>query len=205
MQFLRRVSLVVASIHVAAAAVAAEKTFDFKDPKGVNAMTFELDSVLEPIMGLAKGISGEVRLDPANPKATRGRIAVDASSVVCSNQRMTEVLHGGDWLNVAEHGKIEFVIKDVAEVRAIRENAWELTLVGDFMCKGQTRPVTIKAKADYLPGKAGSRLRGAEGDLLVLRAAFEVKRTDFGIKLDQSTDVVADVIQIRASIVGMSK
>lgn len=87
----------------------------------------------------------------------------------------------------------------------MRENAWELTLVGEFTCKGQTRPVTIKARADYLPGKAGSRLRGAEGDLLVLRAAFEIKRTDFGIKPDQSTDVVADEIQIRASIVGMSK
>lgn len=183
---------------------AAEKTFSFKDPKGVNAMSFTLDSTVEPIMGLAKSVSGELTFDPDQPAALRGTLTVDASSLHCSNARMTDVLHGADWLGVADHPKVEFIIKEVSEVKPTRERGWELTVAGEFTLKNTTKPLTIKVKADYLPDKAGSRMRGAEGDLLVLRTSFQIKRTDFGIKPDQNTDVVSDEIDIRASIVGMT-
>ena len=45
--------LCVTSLGFAASLAAAPISFDFKDPKGVNAIQFSLDSVLEPIAGTA--------------------------------------------------------------------------------------------------------------------------------------------------------
>ncbi len=56
---------------VATASAAADK-FDFKDPKGVNAIYFVLDSELEPIMGMATGISGTVNPGPPLPNDAVG-------------------------------------------------------------------------------------------------------------------------------------
>lgn len=195
--------LLVGAALAAAGSVASAAEFDFKDPKGVNAISFVLDSTVEPFLGTATGISGKVKFDPADPKATKGTITVDAASVKMTNPRMTQVLHDDDWLNVEEHKSIEYVIKEVKSVSPAGENAWNLTVAGDFTCRGTTRPLTLDVKVHYLPDKAGARLRGVEGDLLVLRTQFAIKRTDFGIKPDQDTAVVADEIEIRAAIVGM--
>ena len=41
-----------------------DQEFDFKDSKRVNSLSFFLDSELEPIMGVASGISGKISYDP---------------------------------------------------------------------------------------------------------------------------------------------
>ena len=40
-------------LSASATLIAAPISFDFKDPKGVNAVQFQLDSLLEPIAGTA--------------------------------------------------------------------------------------------------------------------------------------------------------
>ena len=54
-------------------AFGSARTFDFKDPKGVNTIIFQLDALLESINGSAGGISGKVSLTD-NPAATEGSI-----------------------------------------------------------------------------------------------------------------------------------
>lgn len=180
---------------------AGETVFDFKDPKGVNTMSFWLESTVEPIMGLASGVSGTVRFDPQEPKKIRGKIVVEAATLHVANERMKQVLHSADWMDVGRYPTVEFAIREVQEARKAADETYELTVLGDFTCKGTTRPLTLKVKAHYLPGKLSTRLR-AEGDLLVLRTEFIISRKDFNIKPDQSTAVVSDEIEIRASIVG---
>jgi polyisoprenoid-binding protein YceI len=182
---------------------AEQLTFDFKDPKGVNAISLRLDSTLEPMIGFASGISGTVQFDPAEPKRTSGKLEVPAKDIDMSNDRMTSVLHGPDWLDVAKHPKIEFAIKEVKDVRTTRENNYELTVLGDFSCKGVTKPITVTIHAHYLPGKLGERLRDQHGDLLVLRSDFTVRRSDYGIKPGEMASVVAEEIQVQAAVVGL--
>lgn len=187
----------------AAHAPAAEQTFNFKDPKGVNSMAFTLDSELEPIRGIASGISGEVVYDPQQPATTTGRIVVQADSLRCSNPRMTEVLHGEDWLNVAGNPQITFEFARVQAAAGAEGGPAALTVSGEFTCNGVTRTLTIPVRATHLPGKAEKRLRRVKGDLLVLRTDFTINRKDFGIKPEYGPELVAEQIHISAQIVGI--
>ncbi|MDO8632660.1 MAG: YceI family protein [Phycisphaerales bacterium] len=184
--------------------LAAAVSFDFKDPKSVNTIAFILDSTLEPILGVASGISGTVSFDPANPKAASGKIVVQAKSLHIENKGMQDTLHGADWLDVEKHPTIEFAFKKVAEAGSPEKDVYELTVVGDLTCKGVTKEITVPVKATFLPGRLGERNRNVKGDLLVLRSNFVMKRTDFGLKPDVPDQAVANDIELRVSIVGIA-
>lgn len=185
-------------------AVAAPKEYSFKDPKGVNSMSFVLDSLLEPIMGLASGVSGTLTFDPDKPEATKGKIVVEAKSLHLQNQRMEDVLHGDDWIDVERYPDVSFEFKKVDNVKRTPGGAVEMNVTGDFTLKGTTRTITIPVRMTHLPGRMSDRLRGAQGDLLVVRANFTINRTDYGIKEGMGDETVAHDIEIRASIVGMA-
>jgi len=176
--------------------------FDFKDPKGVNSIAFVLDSVLEPIMGVAQGIAGKVTFDPANPKALAGTITMEAASIKCAHKGMTDVLHGEEWLDVKKHPAITFAFKEVKGASSPESNVAQLEVVGDLTIKGVTKPITVAVTATYLKDQLGNRLRGKKGDLLVLRSKFSVARKDFNIKPEMGNEVVAEEIELRVSIVG---
>lgn len=184
---------------------AAGTEFDFKDPKGVNSISFTLDSLLEPFTGVASGISGMVTFDPADPKATKGTISVETKSLHLENKGMQDTLHGKDWLDVAKNPKIEFAIKSVTDSKSAGDNVFDLTVVGNLTCKGVTKELTVPVKATYLAGKLSDRSnKKLTGDLLILRANFVMKRKDFGIKPDMTDKTVAEEIQLRVSIAGVS-
>jgi polyisoprenoid-binding protein YceI len=182
---------------------AASKEFDFKDPKGVNSIVFVLDSLLEPIMGLANGVSGKLQFDPADPQSTRGTIALAASSVKCAHAGMTNVLHGDDWMNVKAYPTVEFTFKKIKDAKPGEDGSVAMTVVADLTLKGVTKELEVPVSATYLAGQLGQRVRGKDGDLLVLRSTFSVKRRDFGIKPEMGPETVAEEIELRVSIVGI--
>jgi polyisoprenoid-binding protein YceI len=181
---------------------AAATTFDFKDPKGVNSIVFILDSTLEPIMGVAAGITGTMSFDPDNAKATTGKLSVPTKALHTENQGMKETLHGPDWLDAEKNPSIDFAIKKVTDAR-LSGDAHELTVVGDLTIKGITKEVTVPVKVTHLPGKMSERGR-SKGDLLVVRSNFVIRRNDFNIKPDMDGKVVATDIEVRVSIAGFA-
>jgi len=206
---MRKSSLIVVAVSSLligrAESLAKPIEFDFADPKKVNSITFVLDSLLEPIMGLASGISGTVSYDPARPEATTGKITVTTESLHTENPGMKKTLQGADWLDAAAYPEISLTIKSVADVKQLGTEGTQMSVTGDFTCKGITKEITVPVIATYLKDKAGNRMRGAEGDLLVLRSKFSIKRSDFGIKKGMGSEVVAEEIELRVSIVGVSK
>jgi polyisoprenoid-binding protein YceI len=179
----------------------AGKEFNFKDPKSVNAMTFMLDSVVEPITGIAGGVSGTIDFDPAKPEATTGKIVVESKSLHCENKGMKSKLHEPEWMDVEQYPTIEFSIKKTKVVKAA-DGVFDVEFTGDFKCRDKTKELVIPAKLTHLPDKLGMRMRGAEGDLLVVRSQFSIERKDFNIKPDMDNTVVAEKIVITANIAG---
>jgi polyisoprenoid-binding protein YceI len=180
-------------------------SFDFKDPKGVNAVGFIVDSTLEPIFGTGTGISGSVEFDATDPMGATGVLRMEAKAVRTTNDRMTEVLHGPDWLDVATHPAIEIRLLKVESVEPRSLNEFKIQARAEVVIKGTSREMSLPLLATYLPGRLGDRLRGATGDLLVLRSRFSVKRSEFALNVASSPEVVAEEIVITAAIVGSRK
>jgi polyisoprenoid-binding protein YceI len=193
--------LTLAALSVAASA--APLTFDFKDPKGVNNAVFKLDAPLEAITGSASGISGTVTFDPADPGATRGKIVVAASSLHVPNPMMKDHMLGEQWLDVAKNKEITFEAKSLSNVKTTGDNT-TADVTGTLTIKGVAKDVTAPVKLSYLKDKLGMRVPNQKGDLLVIRASFAVKRSDFGINPKAPEDKVSDTIDLTLSIAGSS-
>lgn len=182
--------------------IAAPQTFDFKDPKGVNNATFKLDAPLETITGSANGISGTVTIDTDKPEASTGKIEIDAKSLHVENTTMKEHMHGKDWMDSANHGKITFSMESLSDVKRSGD-VFEAKVKGKFTMKGVAKEITVPVKATLLPGKLAQRTNGRmQGDLLVLRSTFVVKRGDFGINPSGPADKVADEVEVSLAIAG---
>lgn len=195
--------LAVALSASALAAHAAPRSFDFKDPKGVNNVQFKLDAPLESITGTATGITGTVAFDATEPGATSGRIVLDTASLSVGNPLMAEHLRSADWLDVAKHPAIVFEATKLANVRT-QGTQILADASGRLTVKGVTKDVTVPVTLTYLADKLGARLGDAkiQGDLLVLRATFTINRSDYGIQAGQMTDKVAETIHLSLSIAG---
>ena len=195
------IGLLISSWAGGASLTAAPQTFDFKDPKGVNTVRFDLDAPLEAISGTAKGVSGTVTYDPAQPASLRGKIVVEAASLHVGNPTMKEHLHGENWMDVANHPEISFEATGVDGIKKLADDDVEARVLGKFTMKGTTREMTVPVRLTYLKGRLQERSR-VEGDLLVLRAKFTLSRKDFGIMPGRNEDKVADEIELAMSIAG---
>lgn len=194
--------ILITTAALALNASAAATAFDFKDPKGVNNVAFELDAPLESINGTANGVSGTVNFDPANVAATTGKIVVTTDSLTVPNAIMKEHLVGEKWLNAKANPEISFEVKSVSNTET-KGNVTEADLTGTFTLNGVSKEITVEAKFTYLPGKLGDRtMDKVQGDLLVIRANFDIKRSDYQIQPGQNEDKVSNEIALKLAIAG---
>lgn len=190
------------SFFAASSLSAGFKAFDFDDAKGVNNVSFTLDAPLEQIAGNTRGVSGVVHFDPEAPEATSGAITIATDTLTVTNDKMQEHMLGEGWLDTASYPEITFAAKSLSKVEKT-DKGIDAHLTGDFTLKGVTRELTIPVTFTYLPDMLGARTNGcAEGDLLVIRSVFTINRSEFGIKPGQSTDKVAEEIELRLAIAG---
>ena len=188
---------------LAAAALAAPETFNFKDPKGINNAGFKLDAPLESINGSASGVSGSVTFDPANPGATSGKIVVATGSLKLPNPMQQQHMLSDKWLDAAKNPEISFESKAFKNVQTTGDST-TADVTGTFTLKGVSKEITVPVKLTYLKDKLGDRVPNQKGDLLVIRANFSIKRSDFNINPGQFEDKVSEVIDLSLSIAGAS-
>ena len=193
----------LALITATSAALAAPETFDFKDPKGVNNAGFKLDAPLESINGSASGISGTVTFDPEKPGATTGKIIVATSSLMVPNSLQREHMLGNQWLDAAKNPEISFEAKEFKNVKTDGDTT-TADATGTFTLKGISKELTVPVRLTYLKDKLADRTPGQKGDLLVIRASFSIKRTDFNVNPGQNEDKVSNTIELTLSIAGAS-
>jgi len=198
---MRHALSIIAAVALSAASIQAE-SFDFKDPKGVNNVSFSLDAPLESISGTANGISGTVDFDPAHPENTTGVIVLETSSLMVSNSMMRDHLQGDHWMDVATYPTITFKTEKLTNI-SDENGKVSATAVGTLTVKDTTKEIEVPVSLTYLPGKLGARIQGMEGDILVVRSSFSILRSDYGINAGNHEDKVSDAIELKLSIAGI--
>ena len=174
--------------------------FDFKDPKGVNNIIFQMDAPLEAINGSGDGISGKVSFDPAKPENTKGTIFLDAKSLHVGNPVLKEHMHGEDWLNVEKFKLIKFKLSKLDNLRKVK-NDFLADAKGKMSIRNVTIEMNIPIKITYLKDLLIKRNR-TPGDLLIIRSKFIVTRDDFNIQKGQNLEKVANNIEISLNLAG---
>ncbi len=200
---MRKLSLLAVLTGFNLAVFAAPQTFDFKDPKGVNNVVFETDAPLESINGTATGVSGTVTFDPADPGLIKGKIVVTASSLSVPNNMMRQHLQSDKWLDVAKYPDITFETSSVDNVKT-SGNQTKADVTGTMTIHGVSNKVTVPIQFTYLKDKLHDRFPNLQGDLLVLRGTFVVKRSDYAINKGQFEDKVSDEIKLTLRLAGQS-
>ncbi len=200
---MKRAVFLLACASLNLAAHGGSQAFDFKDPKGVNNVVFKTDAPLESINGTATGVSGSIVFDPESPGATKGKIVVEAASLHVPNSTMQGHLQSDKWLDVAKYPDITFESDGIDNVKTAG-NKTTADITGNLTIKGASKKITVPVTLTYLKDKLKDRFPRLQGDLLVLRATFIIKRGDFGINKGFMEDKVSDEIELTLSLAGQS-
>ncbi|MFC2134107.1 YceI family protein [Bacteroidota bacterium] len=201
------VLLLVSSISLAEGfkvKASGSKSFTFFDKYGKNQVTFFSKTPLEDITGTASGIKGEVNFDVNDFKTLTGKITVDVSSMKTGIDLRDEHLFSDGWLDAEKYPEITFKIKSVKNATKTADNRLTGTLLGSYTMKGVTKDVEAGFDVTYLDENEQTKMR-APGDLLGVRATFNVKLSDYGVEHMVIGSKVAEDIEVSVNVIGYNK
>ena len=181
------------------------QTFNFEDKNGRNQASFFSATPLEDITGTGNAISGTVSFDVVNfVKTIKGKISVKVSSINTGIELRNHHLQSSNWLYADKYPDVSFEIISVSDVKQPADNKLEFNVKGKFSMHGVTKEVVANADLTYLDENDQTRKR-APGDLLGVRAKFNINVSDYDIDNALIGNKVAEKIEISINIVGSNK
>ncbi len=203
----------VASLLIVAVALAGgfnvkangSQTFSFKDQMGRNQATFFSTTPLEDISGMSTDVKGSITFDVQDIENTLvGEIIISTESLKSGIDLRDEHLRSADWLDAKQFPEITFKITDVKNLNEIKENMITARVIGEFTCHGVTKEVNSDVTLTYLVENEMTKMK-MPGDLLGVRAKFNIKLSDYGVQHMALGKKVADDIEIKVNIIGSNK
>lgn len=177
------------------------QNFSFKDENGRNQATFFSTTPLEDVRGLSNNIYGTITFDVEDLTTLKGKIILPVSSLKTGIDLRDEHLRSENWMDAEAYPNITFDIKNVSNIKKISDNKATAKVTGDFTAHGVTKEVVADAELTYLDESEKTKQR-APGDLLGVKAKFDIKLSDFGVKNKLIGEKVAEEIEIEVNMVG---
>lgn len=194
-------SLVLSACLLCANSAAAQpRTFKIGPGSQVQ---FVSDAPLERISGSTSKVSGEVRVDPAAPRAARARISVPVASIRTNNDLRDEHLRSDNWLDAASYPHIEVVVTDVTGIdELIPDKSQEAMVTARLTVHGVTQDVSTRARVRL---SLASTTR-QEGDALRVQASFVVKLGNHKVSIPSIVSLkVSPNIQVNVDLRGRAE
>lgn len=139
------------------------------DPAHTDVLFSAKHMMVTTVRGKFHGVEGELEIDEANPRAIRGEIRIDATSLDTGTAQRDDHLRSGDFLLAADHPTI------VGRVVSVEPDGDDWTVAVDLSIRGVTKRVVFEGEfGGIVPGMSGARHFGA-----TLEA--KIDRRDFGL------------------------
>jgi polyisoprenoid-binding protein YceI len=170
-------------------------------------VSFSSKAPVENIDGNSNSIIGYVIAgkdeDPA--KLPAGEWHLPVTSLRTGIKLRDEHLRGENWIDAAKHPDIVFQLKEVTDIAEGKTEgdarSYTATLAGDMTIRGVTKPISITdATITFRKGSAATET-AAKGDLLAIRAKYEISLSDYGVQNKVIGQKVAEVIKIDTNLV----
>ena len=173
------------------------KTYHFGTHEARTNIAFVSEADLETIHGRTNKMTGSVTVDATGKKAS-GTLRVAVADLRTGIDQRDEHLRGAQWLDAAKFPGIDLQI--VSAEQGANERSWSFT--GKLTIKGQTRE--IKAEASVIAfDPAQTRGTLGAGEWVRVRARFDVKLSDYGVKIPQMVgSKVNDIWNLRIDLYG---
>jgi polyisoprenoid-binding protein YceI len=173
------------------------KTFSVGDQPQRMSAKFESVTEYETFLGTTNKITGSISYDPST-KAGSGKLVIDASTIKTGVDLRDEHMRSANWLDTAKYPTIEF---ETTQVKAKSGDTY--TVTGNLKLHGVTKKVTTAVEFRYLAASAATKANGFKGDVVRLTANFNLKLSDYGIKVpEQLSGKVANQVAISIKAFG---
>ncbi len=164
-----------------------------------SSITFSVRHMMvSTVRGRFGAFRGAIDLDPADPRKTVVRAAIDAATVDTAQAQRDGHLKSPDFLDVEKYPEIAFTSTKV-------EPAGDKTyrVVGDLTIRGVTKPVTLEAEL------LGYNESGQFGKRAGIAATTTIDRKDWGLNWNQALEtgglLVSDKVKIELDIQAVEK
>ena len=184
---------------------AGTQTFNFEDLSGRNQASFFSATPLEDITGTGSAISGTVSFDVTNfAKTLKGKISIKVASINTGIELRNRHLQSANWLNAGKYPEVSFEIVSISDVKQAADNKLEFKVKGNYSMHGVTKEVVANADATYLDENDQTKKR-APGDLLGVRAKFNINLSEYDVDNALIGNKVAEKIELNINMVGSDK
>lgn len=140
---------------------------------------------------------GAITYDPADPKAFKADLTIQAKSIDTNQEKRDAHLRNADFLDADKFPTITFVSKSLSGGEG------SYTLTGDLTIKGVTKEISFPVTVS---GPVQSPMGGA---VIGLDANFTINRQDYGVSWSKAMDngglVVSNDVAVKISLEAVKK
>ncbi len=185
-----------------------ERTFYSDYRAGNSQVTVFSESTLEDFTCVCNKVAGRCVVDPQRVESFSGGFSIRVEHLETGLDLRDQHMMGPDWLDAARYPEITVQVERVEEVRATAPTSASVVLVGTCELHGRTQNVRIPAVLTYLD-ETPETMRRVKGDLISIRAEFEVRLADYGLTGPPGSDwigmKVAEVVKIKVTVFGSTE
>jgi polyisoprenoid-binding protein YceI len=184
------------------------KTFYVDPAAGRNQVAIFSESTLEDFTIVCNEVVGEWQFNPQNVEQIKGKFSVKVEDLRTGIELRDHHLVSPDWLDAARYPLITVTIERAEAVKKTAANAVTMTMVGNCNLHGATHDVRIPSALTFLD-ETPKTMERVKGDLIRLRAEFQIKLADYQVRGPTGSDTVglkvAEVMPIKASVFGSTE